>query len=289
LIGDLNERPLVSTITGKLNSMTKKLLVILTMTMPRLAMAQRTPDESASGLPAQAALVDGVLVPVPSEIFGSLDRFAGLNWKQVQRLELARSRPAGEQAQTALRLGAVIAEGFIAVEAQDVAEIKEIGQTVLTLALALGVEKSVLRRSESIIDYADKGQWAAVRQEWSAVNADVKEAMLKRQSEQVSELVSFGGWLRGTEALTVLVLQHYAPAGSILLHQPAVLDYFELRLGRMSGKLKENSIVAQSGKIISTVRQLSTPRDEARISAANVGEIRATVAGVVDTIQAEHR
>ena len=163
-------------------------------------------------------------------------------------MELARSKPGGEQAQTALRLGAVIGEGFIAVEAQDVAEIKDIGQTVLTLALALGVEKSVLRRSNSIVDYAEKGQWAEVRREWSAVNADVKEAMIKLQSEQISQLVSFGGSLRGTEALTVLVLQHYAPAGSALLHQPAVLDYFEVRLGGMSGKLKDDSIVAPKRK-----------------------------------------
>ena len=268
--------------------MFKELLVILTVAWPRFAMAQSARDESESGLPAQAALVDGVLVPVPSEVFGSLDRFAESNWKQVQRLELARTRPSSEQAQTALRLGAVIGEGFIAVEAQDVDEIKDIGKTVLTLALALGVEKSVLKRGNSIVDCAENGQWVAVRREWSAVNADVKEAMVKLQSEQISQLVSFGGWLRGTEALTALVLQHYAAAGSALLHQSVVLDYFDARMGKMSGKIKGNSIVAQSGKIISTVRQLSTPRGEAQISAANVEEIRVTLAGIVDNIQAEH-
>ena len=74
------------------------------------------------------------LVPVPDKIFASLDKFQKSNWKNVRRLELTHCRPGDEQAQTALRLGATIAEGFVAVEAEDVSEVKDIGKTVLTLA-----------------------------------------------------------------------------------------------------------------------------------------------------------
>lgn len=261
-----------------------KLLIILLIALPGLSAAQSPTPVPAPSLPPHATLVEDVLVPIPSEIFGTLDHFANSNWKRVQRLELARSRPGNEQAQTALRLGAVIAEGFIAVEAQDAAEVKNIGKTVLTLALALGVEESVLRRSNSIVEHAEKGQWAAVRQEWSAVNADVKEAMVKLQSEQISQLVSFGGWVRGTEALTVLILQNYSPEGAAALHQPAVLDYFEARLRRMNGPLKRNAVVARSENIILTLRQLSEAPDEERIPRARVESIRAIVAGIIDTL-----
>ncbi len=267
----------------------KKLFVILVMTLPRLLGAQSLLPVDVPPLPPQATLVEDVLVPIPSEIFGTLDHFADSNWQRVQRLELARSRPGNDQAQTALRLGAVIAEGFIAVEAQDAVEVKDVGKTVLTLALALGVEKSVLRRSNSIIDHAEKRQWESVRKEWSAVNADVKAAMVKLRSEQISQLVSFGGWLRGTEALTGVVLQHYSPENAALLRQPAVLDHFEARLERMSDKLKKDSVVARSPNIILTLRQLSGPPEGAPILRAKVESIRTTVTEAVDAIQVKAR
>ncbi len=267
----------------------KSLIFALFLGLPLCALADPSTEGRADPLPPQTKLVDDVLVPVPSEIFSSLDHFASSNWKQVQRPELARSSPGGEQAQTALRLGLVIAEGFIAVEAQDATELRDIGKTARTLALALGVEKSVLKRSNSIVDYAQKGQWALVRKEWSAVNADVEEAMGKLQSEQISQLVSFGGWLRGTEALTVLVLQHYSPENAALLHQPAVLDYFEARVGKMQAKLKRNAIVAESGNIILMLRQLSDPPDATQIPRERVQSIRATVAGVIDAIEENAR
>ena len=267
----------------------KKLLILLLITLPRISASQSPPPIPTAPLPSQATLVEDVLVPIPSEIFGTLDHFANSNWKRVQRPELARSRPGREQAQTALRLGAVIAEGFIAVEAQDAAEVKDIGKTVLTLALALGVERSVLGRSNSIVDHAEKGEWEAVRKEWSAVNADVKAAMVKLHSEQISQLVSFGGWLRGTEALTEVVMQHYSPESAALLRQPAVLDYFDVRLGRMSGNLKKNSVVARSQNMILTLRQLSGLPDKAPIPRANVERVHVVVAEAVDALQKKAR
>ena len=116
-----------------------------------------------------------------------------------------------------------------------------------------------------------------VRKEWSAVNADVKAAMVKLRSEQISQLVSFGGWLRGTEALTEVVMQHYSPENAALLRQPAVLDYFEVRLGKMGGKLKRNHVVAKSQNVIVTLRQLSGLSDAALIPREKVESIRAIV------------
>ncbi len=241
-----------------------------------------------SSLPPQTKLVDDVLVPVPDEIFASLDKFQKSNWKNVRRLELTHCRPGEEQAQTALRLGATIAEGFVAVEAEDVSEVKDIGKAVLTLARALGVERSVLARSNSINGHAESGQWGAVRKEWSVVNSDVKKAMTKLESEHL-ELVSFGGWLRGTEVLTALVSQHYSREDAALLRQPAVLDYFGERLGKMSAKIKRNVVVAGSAETISKLRPLVGQTGAETIPESAVDEIRVIVAEVVNAIERKKR
>jgi hypothetical protein len=99
-------------------------------------------------------------------------------------------------------LGVEIAEGFIAMEAKDSTEIKNVGNVVLKLARGLGVEKGALRRSRSIMEYADKDEWVEARKEWDSVFSDLQNGMIVIKSKELAQLVTFGGWLRGTEALS---------------------------------------------------------------------------------------
>ncbi|MEO5718258.1 MAG: hypothetical protein ABIR29_06760 [Chthoniobacterales bacterium] len=226
----------------------------------------------ARALPPQAAIVRGVLVPVPREIFLTLDRFAHSNWLAVQRPELADWRPPGTQAQNALLLGALIAEGFIAVEARDTAETKNIGRALRALARGLGIERAMLRRSRSIIDHAESGDWPAVRSEWDEVLPDVQDGMNRIRSAQLAHLVSLGGWLRGTEALTALLGQAYSEENAALLRQPVFLDYFERQLGNMSGGLGNDPVVLKMKAALPQVRA-ALPSAENKVSRREVRKI----------------
>ncbi len=207
--------------------------VVLCITAAPFGFAQSSPKSDVSELPRQAKPISEVVVPIPSKVFESLDKFSNANWRLIQLDGLARAKPHGDQTQVALLLGVVIGEGFIAVEAQDAAEVKEVGSAVLTLARSLGVEPTVMRRSRSIVEHADKNDWPAVRRVWDGVLPEVQEGMKQLNSEQLSQLVSLGGWLRGTRALTALILQRYSAEDAELLRQPALLDRFETQLGKM--------------------------------------------------------
>ena len=183
----------------------------------------------------------GLVVPVPKEIFRSLDQFRDANWSAVKRPEVARWKSHGDQAQIATLLGVVIAEGFIAMEAKDSTEVKNLGNTVLKLARGLGVEKSALRRSRSIMECADKNEWTAARNEWDGVFSDLESGMIEIKSKELAQLVSLGGWLRGTEALTALVLQNYSPNRAELIRQPVLLDHLEKELLAVEQQGKEAS------------------------------------------------
>ncbi len=225
-------------------------------------------------LPPVAKPIAEVVVPVPSEVFGSLERFSNSNWRLVQMESLAQAKSHGDETQIALLLGISIGEGFIAVAARDAAEVKEIGSAVLQLARALGVQPTVMRRSQSIVELADKGDWAAVRREWDAVLPEVQEGMKQIKSEQLSQLVSLGGWLRGTRALTALILQRYSAEDAELLRQPALLDRFDKQMRAMppnasvsemqEGVMKMRALVTASGAPISeqSVRDLAVVCDE---------------------------
>jgi hypothetical protein len=232
----------------------------------------QTPSEQNSQLSSQAKQVHGVAVPVPKEIFHSLDQFRDANWSAVKRPEVVRWKSRGDQAQIATLLGVVIAEGFIAMEAQDSTEVKDLGRTVLSLARGLGVEERALRRSRSIIELADKGEWMAARQEWDGVFSDLQSGMLELKSAKLTQLVSLGGWLRGTEALSALVLQKYSPERSELLLQPGLINYLEKQLLVMSRDHQAPSIV---GKLLDGIRKIRAmvEKENGRLPEESVREV----------------
>ena len=205
-------------------------------------------------LPQQATVVEDVIVPVPSEVFGVLDKLGSPNWHDVSRTE--KPSVPGARPETALLLGDVIAEGFIAVEAQDSEEVKKIGRSVLDLSAAMGVRKAVVARSSAIIEFADKKDWPRVRQELDGALMDVKQAMDELHDEELAQLVSLGGWLRGTEALAQVVKRNYTKDSAGLLHQPALLDYFDHRLSHMATRLRNDEIVAKIQKRLPEIRPL---------------------------------
>src|SRR4029077_19789424 len=118
------------------------------------------------------------------------------------------------RAGVALLLGSVIADGFIAVQAEDTPAVKEIGQRVQSLAERINVKTSITQHAKAITEYADKKHWPNVRQELDRTQNDVQKAMEELQDQKLSQLVSLGGWLRGTEILTAVVTKNFKSEGA---------------------------------------------------------------------------
>src|SRR6202011_2091982 len=100
----------------------------------------------------------------------------------------------------------------------------------LTLSKGIGVGNSITPHAKAIIEAADKRKWENVRQELDRTQNSVQQAMNELHDEKLSQLVSLGGWLRGTEVLTAVVTKNFSPGGAELLHQPDLLDYFQTKL-----------------------------------------------------------
>ncbi len=242
-------------------------------------------------LPGQAAMFDDVVVPVPSEIFAVLDKLGKPVWPAVLRAQKEVVRPTGGREKIALLLGTVIAEGFVAVEAENPEEVKKIGKSVLALSEAIGVKKAVVRRSNSIIEYADKPDWAAVRKELDGALSDVKTAMSELGDASLAQLVSLGGWLRGTEALTQVVGRDFSKEGAELLHQPVLVEYFERRISGMPERRQRDPLVQQVKEGLKKIRPLMgvTSDSVADISEKTVTEIGTIAADLVKSIQQKNQ
>jgi hypothetical protein len=69
--------------------------------------------------------------------------------------------------------------------------------------------------------------------------------MIEIKSKELAQLVSVGGWLRGTEALCALVLQNYSAEHAELIRQQVMLDYLEKQLLGMKSEIRSRPMVAK--------------------------------------------
>jgi hypothetical protein len=219
-----------------------------------VAICAETPPAKISLKDFPATTVDNVVVPVPSEVFNALEKMGTVAWRSELRPSFTRQRNG--RPQIALLMGTVIADGFLAVQAQDGERVKEIGRTVLDLARDINVREVVLAHCNSIIEAADRRDWKTVRKELDKTQLDVRAAMDQLKDQELSQLVSIGGWIRGTEALTALVKKDYSADRAELLAQPGLVSLFEKQISGMTPRMKDTPLVAKIMSGLVTIRPL---------------------------------
>lgn len=235
-------------------------------------------------LPSQAKVIDRVVVPVPNEVFAVLDKLGKPRWAGLIHRDASKAKPMGEASQIAMTLGTIIAEGFIAVEAEDAEEVKDLGRAILTFSNAIGVRKAVVRRANSVIEFADRKNWNRVRLELDGALSDVREAMVELNSEPLAQMVSLGGWLRGTEVLAQVVSMDFSRNGAELLHQPGLIEHFQGNIDALKPRLRQNALVAKVRKGLGEIKPLVGQDDGGHISAKTVKEIAALAGALIQAI-----
>lgn len=261
------------------------LTTVILSVLPSVHAGDAPQKLDVSKLPEQSRMVDEVIVPVPSEIFGVLDKLGKPNWVAVQRPIKGVAKPFGDPPQVAFYLGTVIAEGFVAVEAGDAEEVKNIGNSVLSLSAALGVREAVVKRANAIVAAANKADWPLVRHELDGALSEVKKALDELNSPDQANLISLGGWVRGTEALCDVVSKNYSADGADLLHQPALLSHFSGKLTGLKPRFRKNALVIKAQDALKAMKPLVGVADGTEISEKSVKEIREIAAALVKAIQ----
>ena len=257
--------------------------------LPLASSAQETtkPTETTTPTPAKldlaqfpGAIVEKVVVPVPAEIFAVLDKLDEPDWSS--QIQLPESAPtSNDRTRLALMFGSTVAEGFIAVQAEDSLKVKEIGQRVRRLAGSLGLQEAVQLRANSILDAADDEDWRTVREELDKTQQTVRTEMEQLRDDDLATLVSLGGWLRGTLALTTLISEAYSTDKAELLNQPDLIKHFHESVEKMDEPIRKQTDVS---KISTGLETILKALNEATGGDNETGEIPAgTVLRVGDT------
>jgi hypothetical protein len=225
-----------------------------------LADQQSAENTTIADVPLSAAelknarSVDSLTVPTPGEFFKAIAKGGKPNWTSQYRPPV--SIKSIDRAQMALNLGTLIADGYIAVEAHDGQQVKNVGKDVLALAKKLSVSQSVLSRSASITQFAETDAWDQLNEELEATQNEVKKALEENRDTDLITLVSVGGWIRGTEVVTGLVLQNYNAEDAKLLRQPALVSFLKAKLTNLPGKIQKDPIVQNVSRDLDGIQKM---------------------------------
>jgi hypothetical protein len=233
-----------------------------------------------ANLPADT--IGQVIIPIPQEVFASLNKLGARNWRnQISKRDVDLD---GDRSRTALLFGLVIADGFIAVQAENQDEVTRIGREVQRLAGALGVKSEVDGHALAIIDGARDSEWNSVKRELDKARQTVIDTMKELRDDEFADLVSIGGWLGGTRALAALLEEDYSVEAAELLHQPDLVVQIAKRYAALPTAAKSGPIYSGVSETLQQLSLLMRGTDDGTISKDSVITIQKLTGDLTEKI-----
>lgn len=232
---------------------------------------------------AKAIRLDSISIPSPGELFAALEKPGKPNWVGQMRGPVGMNYK--NRAQIALNLGSLIADGFIAVEAKDSQQVKNIGTDIIKMAKALGVSENVLSRGNSINEFAENDEWDALQEELEATQNEVKSSMQTHRDQDLVILVSVGGWIRGTQVVSASVLLNYDERAAKVLRQPGLVNFIQSQMNDVSPEMRNDPLVKDvTGELPEVEKLVSFPPGKAP-TADEVKKVNEAVGKLMTQIQ----
>jgi hypothetical protein len=259
------------------------------------ALAQPKPSPTISAAPAglspeemsHAIKSDDVTIPTPGELFAALSEPAKPDWPSYYRPPIPINYKS--RAQIALNLGGLIADGFIAVQAQDTQQVKNIGADIVKMAKGLGVSESILARGNSINQFAENDEWATLQEELEATQNEVKSSMQTHRDEDLVVLVSLGGWIRATQVVSAFVEKNYNQRLGQILRQPELLRFIRSKIGQISPEMQNDPLVKSVNAQLGDVEEIVATPFGRDLSLDEVKKLNARVNGLLQEIQKKEK
>ncbi len=176
--------------------------------------------------------------------------------------------------QTSLHFGALVADGFMLTTAERSQDVQDIGRALIRQSRALGVGDRLTKRSKSLFEYVEKGDWHGMREELVRTQEDVEKSMLDLHDEQMSHMISLGGWLRGFQLAANSCAQSYTPDKAVILGRLEIMDYYIDRLDTLHPRLKKTEFVSTFTSKIKSLRDLAAEAEGRAPTEAEVMKMR---------------
>lgn len=216
--------------------------------------------------------VNPITSPSIANLLKDLELFRPIPLKLIE--QSVHEASFNNRLQTALHFGSLVADGFMLTLAERQQDVQNIGRDLIRQSRALGVGDRLTKRSKSLLELSDKGDWAGMRQELVRTQEDVEASMMELRDEEMAHMISLGGWLRGFQLGANSTAEKYSAEKAAILGRVEIMDYFLDRLDTLNPRLKKTEMVTSLVGAIKKIRLLIIETQGAFPTADQVAKLR---------------
>lgn len=234
----------------------------------------------------KALFKTNVVVPVPSEIIMALDQLSDINWKAIVNYDYSANY--AENYKIALNLGVRVAQGFIAIQAEDRKNTGEMFSVSRDLSENFGAKSEMFVDKDEISRLLNEGKWLELRAILDDIHLKVKDEMYKYDPDFVV-LASIGGWLEGLHIVSKALKDNYSEDASTILYQPELIDYFTQEVSSIKPSNADNPEVKEIIRILPEIKRLCDVGSGSPIPLGAMNEIYVISSKINKVIVAESK
>jgi hypothetical protein len=248
--------------------MLKPLRLILPALLASAAIAAEPVDD---GHVREELGVNAYTSPAIGDVLDELRLLKPIPFGNVRRDPPAATFP--NRAQLALNLGGCMADGFLIVATEKRTPIEPLARVLMRFSKAMGVSEKITRHGQSLAELAAHDRWEEVKTELVAMQKEVEGALMELRDEEISHLISLGGWLRGLQFTAETIQRDYSPGRSTQLVQHELIDYFLDRLRTLSPPLRKMELFQGISTRLQSVNDIVTAAKDDTLTKDQVREI----------------
>ena len=261
----------------------KNHLLALTLLLPGFAAAQNKPPIPEDLLDDEHFRSESALneftVPSIAKVFDELEKVAPLTYhsehlKNHERLPLDRS-------QLALRLGTLIADGFLAVQTGNSQDVETIASHISRYAKALGAGDRIKKHAAALLEHARDKNLPKLKLALAATQRDVEGELAGLRDPDLSHLISLGGWLQALDSAAIAVDRKFTPDRALTLFREDVADYYAESIGSLHPNLSQQKHMIEMRQLLHGLRTSMTLTENSTPTAGDVKEVTEIAAKLV--------
>lgn len=155
-----------------------------------------------------------------------------------------------------LALGVRIADGIMAVKAQDANALNECATDIENLAKKLKVSDNELSRAKKTRALANKGQWTMVFWEMGCLQVDIMHSLNQKGNERRRTLIIASGWLQGVHYAAHVIDARYTPALSNFLREPMLVKAMIAEMETLPAETKADARVTKLSNALNELYEI---------------------------------
>ena len=219
-------------------------------------------------------------VPSISKVFNELEKVSPLSYdpnhyKNYGRTPIDRSR-------IALRLGTLIADGFIAVQAGNSEDVPKIAAHISRYSKALGAGDKIKVHAAELLEHAKAKDLPKLKRALALTQRDVELELAGLRDPDLSHLISLGGWLEALDSAATAINKKYTPERALTLFREDVADYYAESIGSLHPDISRRPHLIKMRELLQGLRNAMVLKENSTPSAVQVKEVTTVSSQLVE-------